>query len=233
MKELPRGIRNNNPGNVERTSERWLGMSEEQSDTRFMVFKTPEYGIRCLQRLLINYQERHQINTIRKIIDRWAPSVENNTSAYVWHISRITGFDPDESLDLLDKYTNIAITKAIVRHENGEPKSYNRNEWYDDATYERSAVMAGFAPEPKDLAKSRTMIGGAVAVATGATAVIAETIAVATDGVIQPQDVSTITSVLGSLIGPAAIAAVSPYMSLAAVIFMMYARWDDSRKKLR
>ena len=233
MKELPRGIRNNNPGNVERTSERWLGMSEEQSDTRFMVFKTPEYGIRCLQRLLINYQERHQINTIRKIIDRWAPSVENNTSAYVWHISRITGFDPDESLDLLDKYTNVAITKAIVRHENGEPKSYGRNEWYDDATYERSSVMAGFAPEPKDLAKSRTMIGGVAAVASGGVAVAANAISTATDGVIQPQDVTAVTSIVGDLLGPSLIASVSPYISIASILFMMWARWDDARRKLR
>lgn len=233
MKELPRGIRNNNPGNVERTSERWLGMSENQSDTRFIVFKTPEYGIRCLQRLLINYQERHQINTIRKIIDRWAPSVENNTSAYVWHVSRLTGFDPDESLDLLDKHINVSVTKAIIRHENGEPKSYNRKEWYDDATYERASVMAGFAPEPKDLAKSRTMIGGGVAVASGGVAIAAQAVEAASGGIVQPGDVHTILEMLGTVLGPTLIASVSPYLSIAAVVYMMYARWDDARRKLR
>ena len=233
MKELPRGIRNNNPGNVERTSERWLGMADNQTDNRFLVFSTPEHGIRCLQRLLINYQERHNINTIRKIIDRWAPSVENNTSAYVWHISRITGFDPDESLDLLDKYTNVAITKAIVRHENGEPKSYGRNEWYDDATYERSSVMAGFAPEPKNLTKSRTIIGGTVAAASGSVAIIAESLSTATDGALQVQDVTTLASIISSIVEPASFATISPYVSIVAIVYMMYARWDDARRKLR
>ena len=233
MKELPRGIRNNNPGNVERTSERWLGMSDNQTDNRFLVFNTPEYGIRCLQRLLINYQERHNINTIRKIIDRWAPSVENNTSAYVWHVSRLTGFDPDESLDLLDKHINISVTKAIIRHENGEPRSWDRKEWYDDVTYERASVMAGFAPEPKDLAKSRTMIGGVTAVASGGVAIAAQAVEAASGGVVQPEDVNTILEMLGTVLGPTLITSVSPYLSLAAVIYMMYARWDDARRKLR
>ena len=68
-KKLPRGITNCNPGNIERGKDRWLGMSADQStDPRFLVFDKPESGIRALMRLLINYQERHDIKTLRAAI---------------------------------------------------------------------------------------------------------------------------------------------------------------------
>ena len=70
-KALPRGIRNNNPGNIERGKDRWLGMSADQSgDPRFLVFDKPEAGLRAIMRLLINYQERHDIKTVRDAINR-------------------------------------------------------------------------------------------------------------------------------------------------------------------
>ncbi len=93
--------------------------------------------------------------------------------------------------------------------------------------------MAGFAPEPKDLAKSRTMIGGVAAVASGGITIAANAISTATDGIVQPQDVTVVTSIIGELLGPSLIASVSPYISIASILFMMWARWDDARRKLR
>ena len=37
-----RGIRNKNPGNLEQ-GESWQGLAENQSDSRFCVFKSMEY----------------------------------------------------------------------------------------------------------------------------------------------------------------------------------------------
>lgn len=233
-KPLPRGIRNNNPGNVERGNDRWLGMCADQSsDSRFLVFDTPEAGIRCLMRLLINYQERHGIKTMREAINRWAPPVENNSSAYVQHVSRLTGFDPDEPLDFLDREINVALTEAIVRHENGEPTIYGRKEWYPADTYERAAVMAGFEPTKKPLVKSRT-VAGAVIAATGV-AVGAATGAqdVATDLPITPQDVTLIAGALTPFLSGALLQYLSPIATLAGVALAVYARWDDARRKLR
>jgi hypothetical protein len=115
---LPRGIRNNNPGNIERR-DRWHGMAADQSaDPRFAVFVSPEYGIRAMAVLLINYQRRYGLNTLRGIIGRWAPSSENNTAAYVASVSRAVGIGPDEAID------NVAsilprLIPAIIQHENG------------------------------------------------------------------------------------------------------------------
>ncbi len=80
----PRGVRNHNPGNIERDARtRWQGQAARQSDPRFVVFTAPEWGIRAMARVLITYQDRHGCNTVAKIINRWAPPGENATSAYV------------------------------------------------------------------------------------------------------------------------------------------------------
>lgn len=233
-KPLPRGIRNNNPGNVERGGDRWLGMSADQSaDGRFIVFDTPDAGIRCLMRLLINYQERHGIRTLREAINRWAPPVENNSTAYVQHVSRLTGYDPDEPLDFLDREVNVALTRAIVRHENGEPTIYGRKEWYPADVYERAAVMAGFEPAKKPLVKSRTIAGAVIAAAGVAVGAATGSPDVATDLPITQQDVTLIAGALTPLLSGALLQYLSPIATLAGVALAVYARWDDARRKLR
>ena len=82
-----RGERNNNPGNIERNTIKWLGMSGIQSDSRFCSFTTPAYGIRALGKLVTNYYHNYKLNTIAKIINRWAPAIENNTDAYINAVS--------------------------------------------------------------------------------------------------------------------------------------------------
>ena len=234
-KQLPRGIRNNNPGNLERTSERWIGMSADQSsDPRFMVFDTPEHGLRALMRLLINYQERHNLKSVREVINRWAPPVgrdqngvgyTQNTSGYVQHVSRQTGFDPDEPLDMLDRTTCEKLARAIVRHENGNPALYGRPEdWYDDATYSRALVMAGFAAETKPLASSRTVKG----VAVTAAAVVAEA-----SGIFQPEDVATAVTAARAFGFNEFAEALPHVVAVLGLAYAFYARWDDARRKLR
>lgn len=39
VKPEPRGIRNNNPGNLRRTKDPWQGLAETQTDLEFFVFK--------------------------------------------------------------------------------------------------------------------------------------------------------------------------------------------------
>lgn len=233
-KKLPRGIRNNNPGNVERGRDRWLGMSSDQSsDSRFLVFDTPEAGIRALMRILINYQERYGIKTMREAINRWAPPAENNSSAYVQHVSRLTGFDPDESLDFLDREINVALARAIVRHENGEPTVYGRKEWYGEDVFERAAVMAGFEPTVKPLVKSRTVAGAVIAAAGAAVGVAAGAPEAVTGIPITPEDVTAVAGAVAPFLGASALQYLSPIATIFGVALTIYARWDDARRKLR
>lgn len=124
---MPRGIRNNNPGNIDRhPGVKWKGMAPDQSgDARFVVFVSPEWGIRAIARTLITYQDSRQardgskIDTIREIVERWAPPVENNTSAYAKHVAELTGIGIDDLIDVYDYPTMRALVTAIITHENG------------------------------------------------------------------------------------------------------------------
>lgn len=118
---IPRGLRNNNPGNILKTpasnwSNRWQG-EVESTDPRFARFATMADGVRALGKLLLNYQKLHKLNTVRAIVNRWAPPVENNTDAYVASVARALGVGPDQPIAVaayLDK-----LVRAIATHENG------------------------------------------------------------------------------------------------------------------
>lgn len=114
----PRGVRNHNPGNIEKSATPWQG-KVDGSDPRFETFATPELGIRALAKNLLTSQDRHGNNTITDIINRWAPAKENNTAAYVAAVAKETGLDPTAALNLRDPETLQKLTTAIIHHENG------------------------------------------------------------------------------------------------------------------
>ena len=117
--KLPRGIRNNNPGNI-RWGEKWQGLKEDghEQDPSFCVFKHPAYGIRALAKLLQNYQKKYGLNTPRKIISRYAPPNENQTQAYIQSVASQLCITPDSQVDLTERGVLTIFIKAIIRHEN-------------------------------------------------------------------------------------------------------------------
>lgn len=115
----PRGLRNNNPGNIVRTAEQWRGMSQDQStDSRFVVFDSPVWGLRALARILRKYNAAGLLS-VRDIINRWAPSTENDTGAYVAAVAQSVGVSPTQPLLMTDD-TLSRVMEAIVQHENGQ-----------------------------------------------------------------------------------------------------------------
>lgn len=117
MFSLPKGIRNNNPGNIRKSADEWEGLSSRHDDGEFFIFKNPFWGLRALARILINYRKRHNIKTIRGVIERWAPGTENDTEAYIKAVAKSTGIDPDREL-FLDPVLPLLIP-AIVKQEIG------------------------------------------------------------------------------------------------------------------
>lgn len=116
----PRGIRNNNPGNIVQSGIAWRGKLANPTDPRFEQFDTPLNGIRALAKLLLSYQDRHGLRTPRGIINRWAPPVENDSLAYAKAFGDALGVGIDETVDLHRPNTLLAATTAIIRHENGQ-----------------------------------------------------------------------------------------------------------------
>ena len=131
MAKVARGIRSNNPGNIDYNPRNdWqgqLGIEEGVAKPRFARFDSPENGIRALAKLLINYRGKdgmpgvglQGIDTVRETINRWAPSVENNTDAYVKAVSVEAGVLPNESIDIRDRRILLGVVTAIIKHENG------------------------------------------------------------------------------------------------------------------
>lgn len=119
MYKKTRGIRNNNPGNIRRTSDVWVGLAEKQTDPDFFVFSNEVWGIRALAKVLINYQKIHNLATIEKIISRWAPTIENDTESYIKSVSRKMNVGRDTALNLNDIDTLISLVQSIIYHENG------------------------------------------------------------------------------------------------------------------
>lgn len=115
---LPRGIRNNNPFNIIDSKIKWQGESDKNVDLKFEEYKTMEDGIRAGMIILRSYMLKHNLKTIRKIINRFAPTIENDTNAYVNAVCKRTGFGRDELLNF-DKRTICKLTEAICYHENG------------------------------------------------------------------------------------------------------------------
>ena len=120
---LPRGIRNNNPLNIRRTTkDQWKGMAEAQTDRAFVQFKSLEYGWRAAFYLLTRtYYHKYRLYTIRMIISKWAPPQENLTATYIANVSRLTGIAPDEPIgipsDQPQRWMAVGIAMAI--QENG------------------------------------------------------------------------------------------------------------------
>ncbi len=131
----PRGIRNNNPGNIRRNNDPWQGLAKEQNDREFFTFQSAVYGIRALARLLITYQDKYGLCTIEGIITRWAPAIENNTASYIQAVARNTGFSALQTLDM-HRFEHLKpVVEAIIQHENGQQP-------YSDAEITKALVLA-------------------------------------------------------------------------------------------
>jgi len=126
----PRGVRNNNPGNIDRTVTPWQGEDRSADarirEKRFAVFTTPVYGFRALARTLVTYQTKHRLRTVFEIINRWAPPTENDTNAYAFAVAKAVGVSPDQRINVMRRPTMFRLVKAIARHEQG------RDAWPDD-----------------------------------------------------------------------------------------------------
>lgn len=110
MKSNIRGIRNNNPFNIKKSSHPWIGKIKGD-DKVFETFDCMYHGIRAGLKLLINYVERG-FDTPQKIIARYAPATENCVSRYVDFVCRnsnnIYFIAPDERIRSISTLCTLA-----------------------------------------------------------------------------------------------------------------------------
>ena len=132
----PRGIRNNNPLNIRRSKDKWQGQinpsgngngngnnSSPKGDAEFVQFYSMEYGWRAAFVILCRtYYGKYGLKTIRDIVSRWAPAKENNTEAYIRHVSDYTGIAPNKVLGSPQEHPTqwLLIGYAMAVVENGK-----------------------------------------------------------------------------------------------------------------
>jgi hypothetical protein len=140
-----RGIRNNNPGNIEK-GQNWIGLSDkpvngqETLDKRFDTFQSAVYGIRAIARVLIAYNDKHDIHTIEGIVNRWAPAHENNVEAYIGSMADTANLPRNAVLDFYDYETMYALVTGIIKHENGKQP-------YSKGQIDKGLALAGIKPD--------------------------------------------------------------------------------------
>ncbi|EEP1124208.1 hypothetical protein HAZ64_002234 [Salmonella enterica] len=118
-KSAPRGIRNNNPGNLNYAGQAGATM-EGGEGGRFAVFESMQHGVAALYKQLQLYFKRG-INTLSSIVKTYAPASDNNNvDAYISALTKATGKGDNEVLDSGDTATIARLMKGIVDHENGK-----------------------------------------------------------------------------------------------------------------
>ncbi len=134
---VPRGIRNNNPGNI-RWGASWQGLVQpaQRTDPSFCQFTAPSWGIRAIAKVMLTYADAYNLNTVQGVINRWAPPNENNTQAYVQSVAQSMGVAPADSIDVHVDTVMCSLVKAIILHENGQQP-------YPDALIEQGVSLAG------------------------------------------------------------------------------------------
>jgi hypothetical protein len=181
----PIGIRLNNPGNIEWGSP-WQGLVTRENSTyyrdgsrqqqRFCEFVEPAFGIRAIAMTLMTYHDKRKANdgskidTIREVIERWAPAFENDVRAYANHVQKVMCQEEgvcavvDEVLDFRDYHTMRGLVVGIIAHENAGYK-------YPDAVVDEGLRRAGFIKPPKMV--TTETVGGAAVPAVAAAATLA------------------------------------------------------------
>lgn len=118
----PRGLRNNNPLNIRRSSDKWQGLCSTQDDKEFFQFLCAAYGWRAAFVILTkSYYTKRGIKTIEGIIARWAPNNENNTEGYIRRVCEYTGISRAQILPPPTERPAqwLMIGYAMARVENG------------------------------------------------------------------------------------------------------------------
>ena len=125
--KVARGIRNNNPLNIRHSSDRWEGARIEQTDRSFVQFTSMAYGYRAAWKTLESYwkyfHNKGMPFTPCNIIHRWAPKMENDSTAYVRTVCSISGLICNEVLprpskacltDEVDKLITLLMAMTCV-----------------------------------------------------------------------------------------------------------------------
>jgi hypothetical protein len=124
----------NNPGNI-RCNRELKGVVDCNAKG-FSIFESENAGIKAIHSLLKVYYNKYGLNTISKIISRYAPSSENQTGIYIDFVAQKSGYGKNQILEIPDlKY----LLKSLIKMESG--KDYTNEKLFE--------AIGEVTPEPE------------------------------------------------------------------------------------
>lgn len=117
---MSRGISNCNPGNIRISKVKYLGEATPSKDKAFKQFSTMAWGYRAMFVLLHTYS-KNGYKTIRQMINRYAPPIENHTENYIKFVAERAKIFADVEIDTTDPAEMIPMVSAMSQIENGVP----------------------------------------------------------------------------------------------------------------
>lgn len=124
-----RGIRNNNPLNLEyRPGQGAIGR-----DPRFGVYHTMEEGLAADAKQLWIDQDKHGLKTVRELVSYWVSDPKADLGSYIADVARAIGVSPDQPIDIHNQRILESYLGAAAKHESGA---------VDPATIHRGVAMA-------------------------------------------------------------------------------------------
>lgn len=214
---MTRGQRTNNPGNIKYGPgvAKLKGLRKPPSDEGYCSFEHMSWGIRAIAVVLETYFDRHGLNTVRQLISRWAPpGVDANPErTYIAFVAKRLGVEPDDQIDLHDRATMECFVRAIITFENGGPVA-------TDQQIAQGINLAGFKPDVKVAAQSKTVAASTVAAGSTGLGAVAD----------QMRDASDQLSGFATISKYVALACVA--LTLGSVGFIVWQRLQMSRNGL-
>lgn len=109
------GIRNRNPMNVfaRGSKDPWLGQIGKD-ERGHAIFATFEHGLRAGAIVLLRYYDKHKLDTVEKIINRYCTGNQKEYTAFICKKLRV---QPTEVINVAERLPD--LMKAMVHFENG------------------------------------------------------------------------------------------------------------------
>jgi hypothetical protein len=144
--------RNRNPGDLRTlpAGQHWAGQSGTDTSPGgpFAIFGTRVDGWRALATNLLAYGDIHGLHTVRGIVGRFAPALENDTGGYISLVCGQIGRGPDQTISVHDEPTMLVLVKAIALAEGGARLAWPAGEIVAGVRLAGVAGVVAPAPQP-------------------------------------------------------------------------------------
>lgn len=129
---------NKNFGNIRNAGKRYKGeVTGDIKTNAYKQFSSWLYGAAAVTAHLRRYINGNlfgnKVNTISKILNKYAPSFENNTTKYINFVANRAGINKDAILDENDKEQMFKLVEAFCLYEDNKAHKFFNRQLFNDA----------------------------------------------------------------------------------------------------